>query len=193
MFYFCLFQATKMIQELVKCNALVEDLFFEIHLLANDLPNYLSHLRECALVPANKVLKRRDFSYAFQWKEFNNPVAATFVKLREAFLQVRFYLRLIGEKADVDIEPPSQQELTDATMDLPGVLISGVPGGNLFDLMVFNGNKAGGYDAVFAIVLNEEVLKTIENIWMTRSTLPLILKEESKGVCLDTSPELSKL
>ena len=41
----------------------------------------------------------------------------------------------MGNQAEVDVEPSSQQELTDVTMETTGVLISGVPGGkgNFFE------------------------------------------------------------
>jgi phosphomevalonate kinase len=53
------------------------------------------------------------------------------VQLRDAFLNVRYFLREIGNQAQVDIEPSSQEELLNATMEIPGVLIAGVPGGKV--------------------------------------------------------------
>jgi hypothetical protein len=47
----------------------------------------------------------------------------------------------MGESSGVPIEPPQQTRLADATMALPGVVACGVPG-------------AGGYDAVYALVLH---------------------------------------
>ena len=48
---------------------------------------------------------------------------------RQAFLVVRAGLRKMGELADVPVEPQSQTKLVDATMQVPGVLFTGVPGG----------------------------------------------------------------
>lgn len=36
----------------------------------------------------------------------------------------------MGEESGVDIEPDQQRDLIDATMEMNGVLIAGVPGGN---------------------------------------------------------------
>jgi hypothetical protein len=44
----------------------------------------------------------------------------------------------------VPIEPPSQTKLLDACMDVPGVLMAGVPG-------------AGGFDAIFVVVVGGRV------------------------------------
>ncbi len=49
-------------------------------------------------------------------------------------------MRTMGDVAHVPLEPPPQTRLLDSTAAIPGVLGGGVPG-------------AGGYDAVFAIVL----------------------------------------
>jgi len=38
----------------------------------------------------------------------------------------------MGEESGADIEPDSQTKLADATLELPGVLISGVPGGTYY-------------------------------------------------------------
>ena len=47
-------------------------------------------------------------------------------------------MRLMGDKAGVEIEPPFQTRIADATERLPGVISAGVPG-------------AGGCDALFAL------------------------------------------
>ena len=75
------------------------------------------------------------------------------LSLRDTFLQIRKELRLMGEAADVPIEPPPQQELCDATSKLPGVVTALVPG-------------AGGYDAVACLYINRpEVVKSIGELW----------------------------
>ena len=72
----------------------------------------------------------------------------------------------IGIAAGVPIEPESQKKLADMNMQIPGVLISGVPG-------------AGGYDAIFCLLLSERssgnnwscdpVLSRIEESWRQMS------------------------
>jgi phosphomevalonate kinase len=44
----------------------------------------------------------------------------------------------MGELADVPLEPPEQTQLADATMNVKGCLIAGVPGGSYppFHLMI---------------------------------------------------------
>jgi len=50
------------------------------------------------------------------------------------------------------IEPPSQSSLLDATMKIPGVVATGVPG-------------AGGYDAVFSLCLTESSAVAVTRLW----------------------------
>ncbi|DBA01309.1 TPA: hypothetical protein N0F65_001814 [Lagenidium giganteum] len=89
-----------------------------------------------------------------QWLEINATIGALLLKTREAFVQVRSSLRNMGAQAGVPIEPPSQTDLLDATMALPGVLAAGVPG-------------AGGFDAVFVLVLDASVLPRVEAFWQS--------------------------
>merc|ERR1712216_124795 len=72
--------------------------------------------------------------------------------LKSHFKEARRVLKLIGNRADVGIEPDSQTDLADFTETLPGVLCCGVPG-------------AGGVDAVFAIVLSHEHRLQVEKMW----------------------------
>lgn len=76
------------------------------------------------------------------------------VRVRALFQAARASLKRMGELAGVGIEPPSQTELVDATIKLPGVLAAGVPG-------------AGGNDAIFALVIGEEARQQVENLWST--------------------------
>ena len=65
-------------------------------------------------------------------------VAGVEGQLQKDFHEVRRKLKSMGNAAGVGIEPEAQTGLCDATMDLDGVIMCGVPG-------------AGGNDAVFAI------------------------------------------
>lgn len=103
-------------------------------------------------------------------------------------------MREIGKYSEVDIEPQSQQELIDKTMKINGVLIAGVPGGfsnkkNYY----FNNFKAGGFDAIFCITIDSTSSKEVESLWTLHQVLPLLLKEDSRGVFIDNSPIISKL
>jgi phosphomevalonate kinase len=101
----------------------------------------------------------------------------TLRKLQTAFAQARTLLREMGERAEVPIEPPPQQQLCNATMKLPGILACGVPG-------------AGGYDAVFVIAINTAALANVERLWLGMGeegqsdgkVCPLLLRAEGCGV-----------
>eukprot|EP00897_Mesotaenium_endlicherianum_P009658 jgi/Mesen1/8720/ME000052S08146 len=96
-------------------------------------------------------------------------VAEALLRVRSASEEVRALLREMGNGAAVPIEPEAQTELLDASMRVPGVLIAGVPG-------------AGGYDAVFAVVLGPEVRTNLDEAWGRRGVLALEVEEDSRGV-----------
>ena len=92
-------------------------------------------------------------------------------------------LRTVGEKAGVEVEPPKLTGLLDATIsNCPGVLAVGCPG-------------AGGYDAVFALVVEGEEDKSksgagceqVEKFWESYSgdglkVCPLLVRESDGGL-----------
>ncbi|TKY74110.1 phosphomevalonate kinase [Spatholobus suberectus] len=92
---------------------------------------------------------------------------------KDAMLGIRNHMRLMGEAAGVPIEPESQTQLLDATMNLEGVLLAGVPG-------------AGGYDAVFAVTLGDSS-SNVTKIWSSLNVLALLVKEDPCGVCLESA------
>ncbi|XLT83765.1 hypothetical protein HN873_005518, partial [Arachis hypogaea] len=59
-----------------------------------------------------------------------------------------------------EIEPESQTKLLDATLNLEGVLLAGVPG-------------AGGFDAVFAVTLGDSS-SNVTKIWSSLNVLALL-------------------
>lgn len=76
-------------------------------------------------------------NFVSKWTEYGE-VGSALHELRTTFLQVRSYLRKMGELADVPLEPPPQTKLADATMDLKGVLFAGVPGGTQTTYLIPN-------------------------------------------------------
>ena len=106
-------------------------------------------------------------------------------KLRSQFILVRKQLKIMGEESGADIEPDSQTKLADATMELPGVLISGVPGGTTYYLVSFTSsltlNPAGGMDGLFAIVIGEQAQECVRSFWTENGVNPLLLKEDKRG------------
>jgi phosphomevalonate kinase len=82
----------------------------------------------------------------------SNTVVDVFVQLKTACGVSRSLLRRMGELAGVEIEPPCQTALVDATEAVTGVLCAGVPG-------------AGGVDAIYALVLSADARKAVERVW----------------------------
>ena len=71
----------------------------------------------------------------------------------------------------LQIEPESQTQLLDATMNMAGVLFAGVPG-------------AGGFDAVFAVTLGDSG-QNLSKAWSSHNVLALLVKEDPRGVSLE--------
>ncbi|XP_051130081.1 phosphomevalonate kinase, peroxisomal-like [Andrographis paniculata] len=95
------------------------------------------------------------------------------VGARDAMLAIRSNMRKMGVAAGIPIEPESQSQLLDTTMNTEGVLLAGVPG-------------AGGFDAVFAVTLGDSSSKVIE-IWSSLNVLALLVREDPRGVCLESN------
>ncbi|KAI7752536.1 hypothetical protein M8C21_015887 [Ambrosia artemisiifolia] len=92
---------------------------------------------------------------------------------REAMLNIRSEMKLMGIAAESPIEPDSQTELLDATMNMCGVLLAGVPG-------------AGGFDAVFAVTLGDSG-NNLAKAWSSHNVLALLVREDPRGVCIENS------
>lgn len=72
----------------------------------------------------------------------------------------------------MQIEPESQTQLLNATIDMEGVLLAGVPG-------------AGGYDAVFGVILGDSG-SNLTQAWSSRNVLALLVREDPRGVSLES-------
>ncbi|CAI0418724.1 unnamed protein product [Linum tenue] len=99
-------------------------------------------------------------------------VAKALLGAREAMLEIRKYMRQMGEAAGVPIEPESQTKLLDVTMNMEGVLLAGVPG-------------AGGFDAVFAVTLGSSSSSNLAATWSSHNVLALLVREDPCGVRLE--------
>ncbi|XP_072987582.1 phosphomevalonate kinase, peroxisomal isoform X1 [Typha latifolia] len=104
--------------------------------------------------------------------QYQESIIKSLLEARDAFLDIRFHMRQMGEAAGVPIEPESQTQLLDATMNMEGVLLAGVPG-------------AGGFDAVFAIILGEATT-AVAKAWSSLGVLPLLVREDPHGVSLES-------
>ncbi|KAB1226370.1 putative phosphomevalonate kinase [Morella rubra] len=74
-------------------------------------------------------------------------------------------------KSSQVIEPESQTQLLDATMNMEGVLLAGVPG-------------AGGFDAIFAVTLGDSG-SNVTKMWSSVNVLALLVREDPRGVSLE--------
>ncbi|KAJ2326236.1 phosphomevalonate kinase [Coemansia sp. RSA 2702] len=113
---------------------------------------------------------------SFEWRSAvdttGSPAHALLADLVYGIGKVRQLQRELGENAGVPIEPPKQTRLLDACMSVPGVCMAAVPG-------------AGGYDAIFCVVLSPEAGDAVERLWSKwdeMSVGPLLAKQASSGV-----------
>ncbi|XP_077237834.1 phosphomevalonate kinase, peroxisomal-like isoform X2 [Tasmannia lanceolata] len=112
-----------------------------------------------------------------KWMEqASNPCQEAVIKsllgARDAILEIRFHMQQMGKAAGVPIEPESQTQLLDATMNMEGVLLAGVPG-------------AGGFDAIFAVTLGESG-SNVTKAWSSLGVLSLLVREDARGVSLES-------
>jgi len=139
-------ESGKLVRELGASNEQICELMSHLtELSASDAKQYSAALQTCSTV-------RQD-----AWESSNggpspNPVVDVFVQLKGACGTSRALLRRMGELAGVEIEPPCQTALVDATENVTGVLCAGVPG-------------AGGVDAIYALILSPDSRKAVEKVW----------------------------
>ena len=111
-----------------------------------------------------------------QW-DSHSEIGKVLHNLRSTFLEIRSNLKLLGDLSEkTPIEPDVQTQILDRTMEFPGVLFAGVPG-------------AGGFDALFAIVLDASLIEKAERMWNTLSSstiVPLPVRASGLGICQET-------
>ncbi|CAG8632293.1 707_t:CDS:10 [Ambispora leptoticha] len=93
-------------------------------------------------------------------KNSGNKVIQLLSRIYTSFQMVRELLREMSTQSDVSIEPPVQTRLLDACMEVPGVLMAGVPGG---DQVAVDG------------------IERVWNTWTEMSVVPLLTRTSSKG------------
>eukprot|EP00262_Sarcandra_glabra_P007982 TRINITY_DN21150_c0_g1_i1.p1 TRINITY_DN21150_c0_g1~~TRINITY_DN21150_c0_g1_i1.p1 ORF type:complete len:514 (+),score=106.52 TRINITY_DN21150_c0_g1_i1:156-1697(+) len=109
---------------------------------------------------------------------YQEAVVKLLLGARDAILEIRFHMQQMGKAAGVPIEPETQTQLLDATMNMEGILLAGVPG-------------AGGFDAIFAVSLGEPSSNVTE-AWSSLGVLPLLVREDPRGVSLETGDPRAK-
>lgn len=97
------------------------------------------------------------------------PEEALFLEAFRCAYSCRTKLRQVGIEAGVPVEPTELTGLLDETAQLPGVFATGCPG-------------AGGYDAVFAIVLGDQAAERVEAFWESKDVCPLLVREDPCGL-----------
>ncbi|KAJ2453469.1 phosphomevalonate kinase [Coemansia sp. RSA 2336] len=142
---------------------------------AHDKAEYDRAIDWCAQRPSSEWLKELDAP--------SGPTRALLADLAAGILRVRQLQRELGERAQVPIEPPKQTRLLDACMAVPGVCMAAVPG-------------AGGYDAIFCMVLSPEAGDAVERLWSEWTEMsvgPLLAKQASSGVSILNHDDFPKL
>jgi len=131
--------------------------------------SYLEDVRRCAKVKN------------IEWKSLSGDSSSKtigiLIELNNAFNKQRKYMKTLGENAGTPVEPEEITRILDETERvIPGVLATGAPG-------------AGGYDAVYTILLDPSLVAQTEQLWMHWEELPMTLlttEEQPKGVTLKT-------
>eukprot|EP00758_Cryptobia_borreli_P001885 Tbor_TRINITY_DN2611_c0_g1::TRINITY_DN2611_c0_g1_i1::g.17899::m.17899/K00938/E2.7.4.2, mvaK2; phosphomevalonate kinase len=101
------------------------------------------------------------------------PPDNVFYQAKEKAHTCRRLMREMGEASGVEIEPQSLRPLLDATAALPSVMATGCPG-------------AGGFDAIFALVVgHEDSVDSVVKFWEEYKEVtvcPLLVREDSQGI-----------
>eukprot|EP00796_Vickermania_ingenoplastis_P001273 gene1273-731_t len=136
--------------------------------------NYVEHLQrliQCATEKTKAYNASRDAlaKVVLQQHCAANEVEQLFLDTHKCALTSRQLLRQVGIEAGVPVEPTELTGLLDETAALPGVFATGCPG-------------AGGYDAIFALVIGDAVAAAVESFWETKSVCPLLVREDPHGL-----------
>ncbi|EEC74880.1 hypothetical protein OsI_10786 [Oryza sativa Indica Group] len=146
-------------------NSVLENQLRNLNKLAEDhWEAYESVLRSCSCLTCSKWTE-------VATNQHQELIVRSLLAARDAFLEIRLHMREMGIAAGVPIEPESQTQLLDATMNMEGVLLAGVPG-------------AGGFDAVFSVILGE-ASDAVAKAWSSAGVLPLLVREDPRGVSLE--------
>ncbi|KAJ3297386.1 phosphomevalonate kinase [Borealophlyctis nickersoniae] len=167
-------EADSLWNELDSSNQRVEQLLTQLKETAVRRPQeYKDTLSRCSKV------KAAEWSLLTA-QEPSNTILRDLTDVYSHFQDIRRNLRKMSQLAGVPIEPEQQTRLLDACMEVPGVVMAGVPG-------------AGGFDAIFCVALNEEAVAGVENVWIGWKEMavgPLLARESSTGlVRLEKVPE----
>jgi phosphomevalonate kinase len=135
---------------------------------ALDPISYNGAISECAKIEASQWAKLPSYS--------TNSTVTTLADTADTFQRIRALIRNMSDLSDVPIEPAEQTRLLDQCMTVPGCVMAGVPG-------------AGGFDAIFCIVISEEAKHGVEGVWQRWEEMsigPLLAQEDFVGVRVES-------
>ncbi|TPX58081.1 phosphomevalonate kinase [Powellomyces hirtus] len=105
-------------------------------------------------------------------KRRGSPIRDLFMSIHQSFQRIRGHLREMSDLTNVPIEPEEQTRLLDACLEVPGIIMAGVPG-------------AGGFDAIFCIALSDAAREQVEGVWKSWTEMavaPLLSRESNAGI-----------
>lgn len=145
--------------------------------LKNANENYVKHLQQLIQAASSASSDYEQASTALQTVVLTNhtaqnPMEQKFLDAHQCALTSRRLLRQVGVEAGVPVEPTELTGLLDETAALPGVFATGCPG-------------AGGYDAIFALVLGDHVAAAVEAFWESKNVCPLLVREDPHGLVIE--------
>ncbi|XP_044466046.1 phosphomevalonate kinase, peroxisomal [Mangifera indica] len=159
-------------RKLSESNSLLETQLSMLSKLAEEhWEAYKSAIETCSKLKSEKWLE-------LATEPSKEAIIKSLLGARDAMLGIRYYMRQMGEAAGVPIEPESQTQLLNATLNVEGVLLAGVPG-------------AGGFDAIFAVTLGDSG-SNLTKTWSLLKVLALLVREDPRGVCLESSDPRTK-
>ncbi|KAL1917411.1 uncharacterized protein VTP21DRAFT_3804 [Calcarisporiella thermophila] len=169
-------EADPLWNELGKNNKKIEMLFRHLTALQASNPEAYKHeLSLCASRPSAE--------WAALSKEVDGDAVKALSEVSETFQGIRELIRRMTYLSSVPVEPPEQMRLLDACIRVPGVVMAGVPG-------------AGGYDAIFCVVIGEEPRQAVEQVWRSWKEMrvcPLLAQESDSGIAEEKAEEIPGL
>ncbi|KAK2662644.1 hypothetical protein Ddye_001218 [Dipteronia dyeriana] len=153
-------------RKLLESNSALDGQFHMLSKLAEEHWNaYKCIIESCSKLKSDKWMEQAS-------EPRQEAVVKSLLGARDVMLRIRYHMHQMGEAAGVPIEPESQTQLLNATMNMEGVLLGGVPG-------------AGGFDAIFAVVLGDSGSNVTE-AWSSLNVLALLVREDPRGVSLES-------
>jgi phosphomevalonate kinase len=115
----------------------------------------------------------------YVWREWQDKVEPSQTRnfltaLQSAFKLQRGMMKQLGMNANTPVEPDEITRVLDKTEEIEGVLATGAPG-------------AGGYDAVFTILIDSSITERVESAWLDDQELPMscmLTEESSEGASI---------